>query len=393
MKNEVKVVIGGQYGDEGKGLMTDFYAHKNPEAVVIRYNGGSQAGHTVTLPNGTRHVFSHFGSGTLNGNVTYLSEFFVVNPMMFEKERNEFTQLGLEVMVVVHPDAVITTPFDILINQALEQQRGISNHGSVGVGFGETLQRGKTYKSLTVGQVSEWSKNQATFTKNIYSFMSGVWNDYVPTRIDVKNRVTPELLEILSADELIFEFTNQLSRLLNNVWVASYGILSQKDLIFEGAQGLLLDQDYGEFPHVTRSNTGMRNVSNILTQIPKTSHDITVNYVTRSYVTRHGAGRLDNEQPDLGYFFDVVDNTNIPNDWQGSLRFAPLNIGAFENITSKDFALYAPHGATKAYTMTCMDQYASRPVTWDHTYGKFDTTQFDYISYGPTRNDVTLQLR
>ena len=86
----VIAVIGSGFGDEGKGLMTDYHSSQHDDAVVIRSNGGAQAGHTVTLPTGERHVFSHFGSGSLNGTPTFLSSYFVSNPMLFVKEYTNF---------------------------------------------------------------------------------------------------------------------------------------------------------------------------------------------------------------------------------------------------------------------------------------------------------------
>ena len=76
-----RVVIGSNFGDEGKGLTVDYLCHQGA-GVVVRFNGGAQAGHTVCLDR-LRHVFSHFGSGTLRGVPTYLSQFFIVNPIMF----------------------------------------------------------------------------------------------------------------------------------------------------------------------------------------------------------------------------------------------------------------------------------------------------------------------
>ena len=69
-------IIGANYGDEGKGLLTDYYAAKSKHSVVVRFNGGPQAGHTVVTPEGKRHVFSHYGSGTLAGAQTFLSKHF-----------------------------------------------------------------------------------------------------------------------------------------------------------------------------------------------------------------------------------------------------------------------------------------------------------------------------
>lgn len=83
---EVKVIIGANFGDEGKGLMTDYFCNKCDNPIVVRFNSGAQAGHTVVTPDGNRHVFGHFGSGTFNNTPTFLSKYFVVNPLSFLKE-------------------------------------------------------------------------------------------------------------------------------------------------------------------------------------------------------------------------------------------------------------------------------------------------------------------
>ena len=87
---DIKIVIGANYGDEGKGLMTDYFAHKSissgNKTIVVCSNGGAQRGHTVRTPENYKHVFHHFGSGTLVGAYTYLPNQFIVNPMLFYKE-------------------------------------------------------------------------------------------------------------------------------------------------------------------------------------------------------------------------------------------------------------------------------------------------------------------
>src|SRR4051812_30640034 len=82
----VSAVIGANYGDEGKGLVTDYLAEEGEGAVVVRFNGGAQAGHTVVTPEGKRHVFHHFGSGTFRKARTHLSRFFISNPALFRPE-------------------------------------------------------------------------------------------------------------------------------------------------------------------------------------------------------------------------------------------------------------------------------------------------------------------
>src|ERR1700730_14751416 len=84
-----KVVIGANFGDEGKGLAVDALAARMTRPIVIRFNGGAQAGHTVTTPDGRRHVFSHVGAGAFLDAPTFLSRFFVVQPGVFAREAAE----------------------------------------------------------------------------------------------------------------------------------------------------------------------------------------------------------------------------------------------------------------------------------------------------------------
>src|SRR5262249_4576381 len=133
-------VIGANFGDEGKGLITDFLAAKDPaNTMVIRFNGGAQAGHTVVTPAGRRHVFHHFGAGSLAGARTFLSRFFIVNPFLWYKERQELPELTEP--MAVDRRAMLTTPYDMLINQEAERFRGRQRHGSCGIGINETVER------------------------------------------------------------------------------------------------------------------------------------------------------------------------------------------------------------------------------------------------------------
>ncbi|MGN0676592.1 MAG: adenylosuccinate synthetase, partial [Ruminococcus sp.] len=131
-------VIGANFGDEGKGLMTDFFCSQNKKSLNIRFNGGAQAGHTVVAPDGKRHVFSHIGSGFFCGADTYLSEFFIVNPIMFLKEY--FFPLS-ETKIYISENACISLPCDMMINQFAENSRGEKRHGSCGLGIYETVTR------------------------------------------------------------------------------------------------------------------------------------------------------------------------------------------------------------------------------------------------------------
>jgi adenylosuccinate synthase len=132
--------------------------------------------------------------------------------------------------------------------------------------------------------------------------------------------------------------------------------------VFEGAQGLALDEHFGEFPHVTRSMTGLPYA--IVAAAELNIETLQPVYVTRSYLTRHGAGHLEFEGVDFGG--TPVDATNIPNDWQGTLRFAPLNLQMLKHYIGADIQrgteVARAHGIAlqpATLALTCMDQLGS----------------------------------
>ena len=381
----INAVIGAAFGDEGKGLMTDYLARQDKDAIVVRSNGGAQAGHTVTLPDGTRHIFSHIGSGTLAGAETYLSEFFVSNPMLWMKERIKFGRFVPT--VTVHPNSPLTTPFDMILNMAFETHRGDDQHGSCGVGFGETIERSETFMKLTVADLYTKSRQE------LYGLLETIRNEYVPSRLWFE--LSHQYENILNGEALIDNFLDTCTEFRNNHTLGHYDKLKDRNVIFEGAQGLMLDQRHHYFPHVTRSNTGMKNVMTIVDQVGNIApDDITVHYMTRAYTTRHGAGPLKNETPDLP--FDVVDDTNIHNDWQGSLRFAPLDFDVLYDTIQDDAQNY-PAAVNQKLVFTCADQIRPRTLyvedNEEHVLGRVDyiekmISMGDYISYGPTWENV-----
>ena len=110
---DIKIVIGANWGDEGKGLMTDYFSQK-PNTIVVCSNGGAQRGHTVVTLDSIRHVFRHFGSGTFNGASTYLSEDFICNPIIFRQEYEELKNLGYAPKTYINNKCMLTTPFDMI---------------------------------------------------------------------------------------------------------------------------------------------------------------------------------------------------------------------------------------------------------------------------------------
>lgn len=302
-----RVVIGASFGDEGKGLVTDYLCAQGA-GVVVRFNGGCQAGHTVVTPAGERHIFRHVGSGTFLGVPTYLSSFFVCNPILFFEERAQLIELGFHPEVYAHPDCLVTTFADMLINQAKENKRGMKRHGSCGIGFHETIVR-STVPELKITMSDLWNG-----CKRLESQLMEICGNYA------KYRVGAEIDDTFSIEQFI-DCCKHFADCVNPL-----GIGQCKDPVFEGAQGLLLDQGNKEFfPHVTHSNTGMKNVNVLCAQAGITEKEIY--FVSRTYLTRHGAGPLPKENASLRY----EDDTNHPTQFQGALRFAPLDTDALRD--------------------------------------------------------------
>lgn len=351
-----RVVIGAGLGDEGKGLLTDFFVNRyGGDCLVVRFNGGAQAGHTVTLPTGERHVFGHFGAGTLAGAPTYLSRFFVVNPILFFKERDQLGKVmhGRLPEVYVDRDALLTTPYDMLLNQILEQDRGDARHGSCGIGFGETIERClDPHHRTTVADLLDPPRFAAKIV--------GIRDLYVPQRLrQLGITELPERFEALLADtDLSNRFVQDALLFSEEVIITGIETLtSAGKVVFEGAQGLLLDEFHPWFPHVTRSRTGLPNVVILAREAGIQRLDVT--YVTRAYLTRHGAGPLPFELPGKPYD-GIEDRTNIHNAYQGSLRFAWLNLDLLDSAVKGDLRSADGLEIRPDLAITCLDQVGQK---------------------------------
>ena len=395
---KAKIVIGANFGDEGKGLVTDYLcAHEN-QCVVVRFNGGAQAGHTVLTPDGKRHVFSHFGAGTYSNAPTFLSQYFVVNPFLFVTQYfvvnpflfvKELQLLGNDQRpTYVDARAQVTTPYDILINQAIEQKRGNGRHGSCGVGIGETVERSLNHEfQLTVKNVIDG---------DIVDRLTIIRDQWVPIRCSKLGVQVEE--QLLFSDRLMTDYLQCCARFTSECILEddeSSLYRCGQTLIFEGAQGLLLDEMHKWFPYVTRSRTGVHNAISILDELG--IEEAEVYYVTRAYLTRHGAGPLPFETPQL---YDTIDDpTNQPHTFQGNLRFAPFNLDLFKESVDMDLDERIRGVKLRPnVVVTCMDQVPTKLKYVDkggivedtELLQKLNRLWFEslLVSNGPTRSTV-----
>src|SRR5437763_4996805 len=122
------ITVGLGFGDEGKGAAVDFLARRYEAGLVVRYCGGSQAGHNVELPDGRRHTFSQFGAGTLAPQRprTYLGPAAIIDPPAIVREARHLAELGVPDplrLVTIHPRCLVTTPWLKLLNRLRELSR------------------------------------------------------------------------------------------------------------------------------------------------------------------------------------------------------------------------------------------------------------------------------
>lgn len=349
----IRSVIGAGYGDEGKGLAVDALAHEaltQGEVTVIRVNGGAQAGHTVQTPDGRRHVFHQFGAGSLAGARTHWSRDFVASPMFWADERAALAGLGARVDAVsADPRVQVSTPWDVMINQALEEARGNAKHGSCGMGFGETVERAERGWGLLIQDLNG---------KDLTGTLDLIRQRWFPQRM-AEHGLDPGPYAEAALNEGIMErFLEDCAVMRAAVMVVPDSETARPEfgaLITEGAQGLGLDMTVGAFPHVTRSHTGLRNVVRFATAVQASRIDAL--YMTRAYATRHGAGPFPGEG-DVSGWADVVDPTNAPNAWQGALRTGALDLDLMASRVVADEAAAADGRVmiTRTVGVSCLDQ-------------------------------------
>ena len=350
-------VIGKNFGDEGKGYTCSRLASSLKKSLIIKHNGGGQAGHTVEDPKGKwRFIHHQIGAGAEYHVPTLFADSFMPDLFQLGKEVKDFMELfGFQPILYSEKNARITTIDDVLLNMGAELARGKNRHGSCGMGIEECVQRNAAGYGITVEELATWSKQELLDRlKNIRKEYTGrrakilgiqeqasskamrqsnfrnpsnTLNSSNPSNSPIfsnfANLLNP-YYEMLNNETVLENFVEEVKenvKLLTLVDADRKWLEEFQHLIFETGQGLLLDQDYEAYaPHLTSSKTGIHNPA-IFLEKRGLSLDEAI-YVTRPYVTRHGNGPLPceverSELPGVG-----EDLTNRPNEWQGTLRYA-----------------------------------------------------------------------
>lgn len=321
--NRCFVVCGLGYGDEGKGGITAALVERYEAGLVVRYNGGSQCAHNVVTDDGRHHTFAQFGSGTFSKAETLLGKDMLFNPWNLAVERNALS--GNANRVYVDCRAIVTTPYHVALNRIREMARGENRHGSCGMGIGETRIHSLLYPEEAI-RASDFNTRSVLIEKLIetrnrlrdeaYKLM----NDHVRNHpyIGIEfSRFNIEPCDIWKPvdPEMVILHHEQIKTLLDK----------NETVVFEGAQGVLLDETHGFAPYTTWSNTTTDNAVAFLREFgePDEQHFIGV---TRAYASRHGPGPFPTECEALNAL-KVYDH-NSTGEWQGGMRYGFLDIPA-----------------------------------------------------------------
>jgi adenylosuccinate synthase len=336
------IVQGLGFGDEGKGATVDFLARELAADLVVRYCGGSQAGHNVVLPDGRRHAFSQFGAGTLAGAATFLGEQTIVNlPAMHNEARRLLEMTGGDPFrkLAVHPRALVSTVYHQQLNRLRELSRGDGRHGSCGHGIGET----RNYW-LQHGQ-------DALFAADLHD------REALAGKLELlRQRVLLEVQELVDrvpADEqwrldIFMEPAGQIAaelRKLAGPLAIQAAVPACTTAIFEGAQGVLLDEWRGFHPHTTWSTVTLHHALAMIQQ--SAAEEVCTLGVTRAYMTRHGAGPLPTWSGELDA--RLADPGNPANSWQGALRRGWLDLVLLR------YAAETAGGPLDGLVLNCLD--------------------------------------
>jgi len=280
--NRHVAVVDLGYGDAGKGTVVDALCASAAVRAVLRFNGGAQAAHNVVMPSGRHHTFAQFGSGTLRGVPTHLTRFMVVDPLALAAEA---VALGNPYeLLTVDGDALLATPWHRIANRRREL---VQRHGSCGMGVGETMAYALTHADAP--RVSD-----VLSPARLRRRLSALADFYGPG---------------VMVDDVVAAFV-AFGRTVRVVDASHTGrLLREGPCVFEGAQGVLLDEWRGWHPHTTWSTTTFDNALELCPSLMRLG-------VVRTYTTRHGAGPFVTEDPAL----DLPESHNGVGEWQGAFR-------------------------------------------------------------------------
>lgn len=279
--SQVDILLGLQWGDEGKGKIVDFLAPKYD--VVARFQGGPNAGHTLEF-DGHKHVLHQIPSGIFHeGILNVIGNGVVLDAKVFQKEIEELKPFNLDLKkhLVLSNKAQMIMPTHRLLDQAYELSKGDKKIGSTLRGIGPTYQDKVARRGLRIGDVDEPDFDKRY--EEIRNYHLRILEHY-----DLDFDLSADEEAFMEAVETIRGF-----RILSTEYLINQAISDNKSVLAEGAQGSMLDIDFGSYPFVTSSNTISAGACNGLGVAPRWIGEVFG--IFKAYCTRVGSGPFPTE--------------------------------------------------------------------------------------------------
>ncbi len=370
--SKVDVLLGLQWGDEGKGKAVDFLAPKYD--IVARFQGGPNAGHTLEF-DGKKHVLHQIPSGVFHPEIlNIIGNGVVIDPIVFAREIRDLEPFGIDATktLVLSNKAQLILPTHKLIDQALEIAKGEEKIGSTLRGIGPTYQDKIGRHGLRIGDIIEkdFDQKYQKLKKQHLSLLSS---------LELDDDFHDQETQFFKSLELIRQF-----RIISTEYLINDSLSSGKKILAEGAQGTLLDIDFGSYPFVTSSNTTTAGACTGLGIAPNQINEVFG--IFKAYCTRVGSGpfptELFNEEGEelrkLGNEFGATTGRPRRCGW---LDIPALNYSCMLN------------GVTQLFMMKADVLSGIEPVKVCNSYNSREgvTSEFPYAyneSYSPILNEM-----
>ncbi len=283
--SSVSVIIGTQWGDEGKGKIVDLLSEHADFAV--RFQGGNNAGHTIVV-NGKKYPLHLIPSGILNPNTKcVIANGVVIDPEVLVSEIELFESDGVKVKgrLFISDRCNLILPYHKALDIAYENARGKGKLGTTARGIGPTFADKVSYNGIRMYELKKWDLFVEKFT-----FQAKIKNEILKTFGVRQLNIKEELKKISSLREKILPFIIDTYQLLQKA------LREKKQIIMEGAQAVLLDVDFGAYPYSTASNT-ISGAVNTGAGIPVKNIGSVIGIV-KAYTSRVGSGPFPTELHD-----------------------------------------------------------------------------------------------
>lgn len=335
---KVDVLLGLQWGDEGKGKVVDVLTPRYD--IVARFQGGPNAGHTLEF-DGRKVVLRSIPSGVFQGNVNVIGNGVVLDPVLFAGEAKELIDAGTDLTKIlkVSKKAHLIMPTHRLLDAAGEKAKGNAKIGTTGKGIGPTYTDKTSRNGLRVGDLLE-----PDFAERFKAATERHLNQLA--RLDA----TPDpahLAELTAAWMEAVDFLRGNFELIDSEHYINKALADGKAMLCEGAQGTMLDVDFGSYPFVTSSNTITAGACTGLGIAPNKIGD--VYGIFKAYCTRVGSGPFPTELFDetgaeirrIGHEFGAVTGRERRCGWIDlvALRYAIMINGVTKLIMMKSDVL------------------------------------------------------